>query len=197
MLIICQSHLQSERPAEVDCQFQKSLYIFFIIISGSILSHWSTYERILIKKKILQHGISYVSGLTSCERRNMWVWGAWPDLVVSLLPMGPAHVLLSWLPLENMKLSKCWSSAFSLMRCSSKESTSLSLCSITCIISVSISCSSFRSFSSFWLSTEKNRTKKINNKQKRHIRLQVTFDLRGAFGRGVIDCSGLVLLFNF
>lgn len=88
-----------------------------------------------------------------------------PGLLWSLAQWGgvprPAHVLLSWQPLENMKLSKCWSSAFSFMRCSSKESTSLSLCSITRIISLNISCSSFRSFSSFWLSTKKK--KKIKN----------------------------------
>lgn len=42
------SHLQSERPAEVDCQFQKRLCIFFIIISGRIWGSWSTRDRILI-----------------------------------------------------------------------------------------------------------------------------------------------------
>lgn len=73
------------------------------------------------------------------------------------------------------------------MRCSSKESTSLFLCSITCIISVNISCSSLRSFSSFWLSKEK----------KKNIGPQVRFGPRGALGKGILDCSGLMLPFNF
>lgn len=47
-----------------------------------------------------------------------------------------------------------------MSRCSSRESTSLFLCSITCIISSNISCSSFRSSSSFWFSKEKKNKEK-------------------------------------
>lgn len=109
---------------------------------------------------------------------------------------GPAHVLLSWQPLENTKLSKCWSSAFSFIRCSSKESTSLSLCSITCIILVNISLSSLRSFSSFWLSKEKNKAITTTTK-KNHIGPQVRFGPGRDLSLGILDCSGLVLPFNF
>ena len=169
MLIICHGHLQFKRPTEADCQFQKSLCIFFIIISGRILGSWSTYERTLNSFKNIAAWYKLRSRSDiSCERKKEWVKGVWPDLVLGLLPMGLPHVLLSWQPLENTKLSKCWSSAFSFMRCSSKESTSLSLCSIICIISVSISCSSFGSFSSFWLSTEKNKQTKINKNKQKH-----------------------------
>lgn len=96
----------------------------------------------------------------SCQRNCEYVGCAWPHSPSASIQgerLGPAHVLLSWQPRENMKLSKCWSSAFSFMRCSSKESTSLSLCSITCIISLNISLSSLRSFSSFWLSKKQKR----------------------------------------
>lgn len=161
MLVTCQGHLQSERSAEVDCQFQKRLCIFFIITSGRIWGSCSTCERILIFENILPYGITQVAGLTNAAKGSRSVWGVLGRIgsLAGSEGAGPAHVLLSWQPLENMKLSKRWSSAFSLMRCSSKESTSRSLCSITCIISANISRSSFRSFSSFWLSKEREKEK--------------------------------------
>lgn len=97
MLIICQSHLQSETSWSW-LPISKSLYIFFIIISGSILSHGV--HMILIKKKNTAAWYSYVSRSSICKRRNMWVWGAWPDLVVSLLPVGFLRHLLMTTPTE-------------------------------------------------------------------------------------------------
>lgn len=59
------SHLQSERPAEFDCQFQKRLCIFFIIISERIWGSCSRYDRILIFKNMLQPGVTEVVGMTN------------------------------------------------------------------------------------------------------------------------------------
>lgn len=59
------SHLQSERPAEFDCQFQKRLCIFFFIISGSIWGSCSIYDRLLIFKNILLPGVTEVAGMTN------------------------------------------------------------------------------------------------------------------------------------
>lgn len=68
MLVTCQGHLQSERSAEVDCQFQKRLCIFFIITSGRIWGSCSTGERILIFENILPYGITQVTGLTNAAK---------------------------------------------------------------------------------------------------------------------------------